>query len=190
MKLNIDDMSDKEDRAAAIILAYASAHAGIAAILANTVVGDTAVLSIMTCLMIYQLANLCERDLDAAAIAAIAGQLFGLVSGGYMASKLISWVPGFGNAVNATVTFGLTQVIGWAAFAMFNNPGLTKDEAIKYGEDRKVSKQDMEDLVRSMSDEDRARYNRLLDRLKNTGLSDSERQTLASDMADIINRYR
>lgn len=83
----------REKRAKAIIMAYSTAHASVAAILANTVVGDAIVLTPLTCLMVYQLAKLCKQDLDSAAIASLAGTLFGSVAGGYLASKLVSWIP-------------------------------------------------------------------------------------------------
>ena len=116
----------RKDRATSIILAYASAHATVALLLANTIVGDAVVLTPLPILMIYQLAKLCGRDLETSAIAALTAQLFGAVSGGYLASKLVSWIPGVGNTINATVTFGITQVIGWAAFAMFDLSGSAK----------------------------------------------------------------
>ncbi|MEI6065967.1 MAG: hypothetical protein WCP96_01395 [Methylococcaceae bacterium] len=56
-------MNSKEKRARAIILGYASAHATVAFILANTVAGDTPVLFVMTSAMIIQLADLCGKKL-------------------------------------------------------------------------------------------------------------------------------
>jgi uncharacterized protein (DUF697 family) len=182
-------MSSKESEAGAIILAYAVAHATVAAILANTIVGDAPVLFTLTSLMIYQLASLCGKRLDMAAITATAANLVGVVAGTYFAAKLVTWVPGWGNAINATVTFGMTQVIGWAAFAMFSQ-GVSQEDAIKYGERRKISKEEMDRILNSMSYDDKSRYESLKNRLKDFNLSDTERQNIVSEMAETINRYR
>lgn len=182
-------MKTKKDKAKAIILAYATAHATVAAILANTVVGDAPVLAALTTLMIYQLAKLCNKDLTIGAIAALGANLFGAVAGTYLASKLVSWIPFLGNAINASVTFGITQVVGWAAFAMFDE-GLTKEEAIKFGEKQKISKEEMDKIVDSMSPEDKNRYNSLKKSLRNLKLSDTERENVVSEMADLIDKYR
>lgn len=182
-------MRTRKDRARSIILAYSIAHATVAAILANTVVGDAAVLTPLTILMVYQLSKLCDQDLTSGAIAALAAQLFGAVAGGYLASKSVSWIPIWGNALNASVTFGITQVIGWAAFAMFDQ-GLSKDEAIKYGESQKISKKEMEAIEASMSNADRERYDILKKKFRNINLSDAERQNIASEMAALIDKYR
>jgi uncharacterized protein (DUF697 family) len=182
-------MSSKEDAAGTIILAYATAHATVAAILANTVAGDAPILFALTCLMIYQLANLCGKDFDAAAITAVAGNLVGAVAGTYLAAKLVTWIPGWGNALNATITFGITQVIGWAAFAMFSQ-GISQESAIKYGESRKISKEEMDNILSRMSYDDRSRYDSLQNRLKDFNISDAERQNIVSEMAELIERYR
>lgn len=44
------------------MLAYAATHTTVAVILANTVAGDAPVLFALTCLIIYQLANLYGKD--------------------------------------------------------------------------------------------------------------------------------
>ena len=182
-------MRTRKDRAKSIILAYSVAHATIAAILANTVIGDVVALTPLTILMVYQLSKLCDQDLTSAAIAALAAQLFGAVSGGYLASKLVSWIPIWGNGINATVTFGITQVIGWAAFAMFDK-GLTKEEAIKYGKSQKITKEEMEAIEASMSEPDKERYSFLKKEFSKLNLSDIARQNIASEMANLMDKYK
>lgn len=183
-------MKAKEGEAGAIILSYSVAHASVAAILANTVVGDAPVLFVLTSLMIYQLANLCEKDLDAAVITSTAANLFGSVAGTYFAAKLVSWIPMWGNALNGTVTFGMTQVIGWAAFAMFNNPTLSKEEAIKYGRSKEISKDEINSIENRMTNDDKFRYESLKKQLTSPKLSDTEKQNIVSEIAELITRYR
>lgn len=132
-------------------------------------------------MIIYQLANLCGKDFDAAAITAVAGT--------YLAAKLVTWIPGWGNALNATITFGITQVIGWAAFAMFSQ-GISQESAIKYGESRKISKEEMDNILSKMSYDDRSRYDSLQNRLKDFNISDAEQQNIVSEMTELIEQYR
>ena len=45
---------------------------------------------------------------------------FGASYGGRAISQaLVGWIPGIGNAINATTAAGLTEAIGWAADAYF-----------------------------------------------------------------------
>jgi uncharacterized protein (DUF697 family) len=182
-------MADRKSRATAIILAYSCAHATVAAILANTVVGDAVVLTPLTILMIYQLSRLCEQDLTTGAIAALAAQLFGAVAGGYLASKLVSWIPFFGNAINASVTFGITQVIGWAAFAMFDQ-GISQEEAIRFAEKQKVSKEEMDRVVASMTDDDRKRFETAKKKVADKDSPEDEKMRAIEEMSDLIAKYR
>lgn len=186
MPKNMDDT--KEQKARAIILAYSSAHATVAAILSNTIVGDAAILTPLTCLMVYQLAKLCDQDLDSAAIASLAATLFGSVDGVYLSSKLLSWIPFFGNAINASVTFGITQVIGWAAFGMFNE-GMTKEDALNYEKEQEISKYDMSIII-DMSVEDKDVYINLSKRLGVAKISNDEKEGIVTKMAYLYEKYQ
>jgi uncharacterized protein (DUF697 family) len=182
-------MNSKERRAKAIILGYASAHATVAFILANTVAGDAPILFILTSAMIIQLADLCGKQIGWQAAAVIAGNLFGAVAGGYLAAKLITWIPWAGNTLNASITFGITQIIGRAVFKMFNDD-MTQEEAIKYSKSQKtVSQKEMDKIIESMNDYDKKRYKELTNMLKKTGLSDSDMQSIANELADLLEKY-
>lgn len=181
-------MKTRKARAKVIILSYAVAHASVAAILANTVIGDAPVLMALTTLMVYQLAKLCEQKLDKAVIASTAANLFGSVCGTYLAAKFITWLPFVGNGINAAITFTMSQVIGWAAFAMFDD-GMSQAEAIKYGESQKMSKEEMQILEDSMSYADKIRFIYLKKQFQNFKLSDDEREEFATEMEEIIDRY-
>jgi uncharacterized protein (DUF697 family) len=181
--------TNKENQARAIILAYATAHATIALILANTIVGDAPILFILTSAMIIQIGDLCGKNIDWESAPTYAANLFGAVAGGYLAGKLITWVPFMGNALNASITFGITQVIGWAVFTMFNE-GVSQEEAIRYGRKKQISREEMDSIINNMSSVDRERYNKLISNLKNTNLSDIDRQNIASEMAEIIESYQ
>ena len=40
---------------------------------------------------------------------------------------LVGWIPGFGNAINATTAAGITETLGWTVANQFANSG-TEDE--------------------------------------------------------------
>ena len=183
------DKDERKKKAGNIILAYSTAHATAAAFLANTIVGDAPVLATLTSLMIYQLAKLCDKDMKVGTITALAGNLFGAVAGVYLASKLIIWIPFLGNALNASITFGITQVVGWAAFAMFDE-GLSKKEAIEFGKAQKISKEEMDAMIGRMSYDDRSRYDSLKNRLTDIKVSDEEKENIISEMAELIEMMR
>ena len=138
--------------------------------------------------MVHQLAKLCDQKLTTSAIAGLAANLFGEVAGTYLASKLVSWIPFLGNAINASVTFGITQVIGWAAFSMFNE-GLSKEEAIAFGKKQKISEQEMETIVSKMPEAERNRYDFLIKKLKSLKSSNEERESIAAEISDLIDNY-
>lgn len=181
-------MNSKEKRARAIILGYASAHATVAFILANTVAGDAPILFVMTSAMIIQIADLCGKKIGWQAAAVIAGNLFGAVAGGYLAAKFVTWIPWAGNTLNASITFGITQVIGWTVFKMFNDD-MTQEEAIKYGHEKKVSRNEMDNIIKTMSTDDKKKYKELINKLKQRGLTDTDRQYIANDLANLLEKY-
>ena len=179
----------KEDQARAIILGYASACSIVSGILANTVAGDIPFLAVLNAAMIIQLADLCGKSLTIAAATATATQLFAVVAGGYLAAKLFTWFPVFGNIINASIAFGLAQVIGWTAFAMYDQ-GISQEEAIKFARTKEISQEEMNKIINKMSAYDKAKYDRLKSRLSNPSISDVERQNIASEMAELIGRYQ
>lgn len=186
----ITNQKNKENQARAIILGYAAAHSTVALILANTIAGDAPILFVLTSAMIIQIGDLCGKRIDWESAPTIAANLLGAVAGGYLAAKLITWIPFMGNMLNASITFGITQVIGWAAFAMFNE-GMSQEAAIRYGrtENKILSLAEMNSKMNAMSSEDRQRYNELISKIQNTNLSDMERQNIASEIAKIIEKY-
>ena len=47
-------------------------------------------------------------------------KFLGQMLGKGVANVLVGWIPGIGNAINASVAAGLTETIGWAAAKMFD----------------------------------------------------------------------
>jgi uncharacterized protein (DUF697 family) len=50
----------------------------------------------------------------------------------------VGWVPGLGNAINATTAAGLTEAVGWAADAYFSDEGNKKPPAEGTGKAKKA----------------------------------------------------
>jgi uncharacterized protein (DUF697 family) len=47
---------------------------------------------------------------------------FAATTGGrFLSQVLVGWIPGFGNAINASTAAALTEAIGWAADAYFDD---------------------------------------------------------------------
>ena len=57
-------------------------------------------------------------------------------AGRTLSQALIGWVPGFGNAINATTAFGLTEAIGWMAAKHFYSIKLEEDNRISRAVDK------------------------------------------------------
>jgi uncharacterized protein (DUF697 family) len=189
-------MSNNRLESAVTIHAFAVLHAGIAAALANTVVGDAPVLTITTIVMILRLAKLHDISLESGAATALAGVLFGSAAGGYLAAKLVSWIPIFGNALNAGVTFSLTEVIGWMAVNIFES-GITdysniSEETLeklktKAEQDRKSM--DINSKIKELPIEAQEKYHDLESRLKDKNLNEEEGAKITNEMIELLKKY-
>jgi len=110
-------MKDKSPQAARLIHSFAVCNGSIAFALANTIVGDTVLVSGLMIYMVNRLASLYGiKDFN---INQLVSQCFSYYAGAYAAEKLLFWVPGLGNWVNATTTVLITETVGWASVAVF-----------------------------------------------------------------------
>ena len=62
------------------------------------------------------------------ALGALSAASAGVV-GRSLSQFLVGWIPAYGNAVNATTAFAITQAIGWAADAMFREGKIPESES-------------------------------------------------------------
>ena len=107
-----DGSETMKQRAEITVNRYAASAATTAGLLANTVVGDTAALTLIT-------KNMCKKifriyDCDGGYTAAISAVAVGAVAGTNLATKGATLFPGAGNALNATITYSLHQLEGRA----------------------------------------------------------------------------
>lgn len=182
-------MSALEQQAQAVILGYAEAHAAVGGVLATTVVGDVPLLGALSSLMIMRLGDICGQHLDASFATGLATTLFSQVGKTYLAFKCVSLVPLVGNVVNASISFDTAQVIGWAAFGILHQ-NLPHHEAVEYGQAKKVSHEQVQRLIRTMSGSDRAKYRSLQQRLRDVTCPEAERQAIIAEMTELFQRYQ
>jgi len=108
-----------------IIHGAATAAAAVASGMAQLPGSDNAIITPIQLAMIMALAEVHGRKLDkATALCVLAKSSAGYV-GRAVSQWLVGWVPGWGNAVNASTAFGLTQAIGWSANAILAEPEAT-----------------------------------------------------------------
>ena len=195
-------------RVAITIHAFAVAHAATAFICAQLLVADKVILTGLTVAMILTLANICDVDMDRTMATTIATLLVAEFLGVYGAMLLIQWIPFVGNAANATATFTVTEIIGWALFKLFGAIGNNADKIIwsKLTETEKkrmikealkgsatmasTENKRMKELLKKLSSKDRKRYNDIKNQLKQLDKDDTEeRELLIAELTDLLNKY-
>jgi uncharacterized protein (DUF697 family) len=101
-----------------IIHSAATSAAAVGAGLAQIPCSDNAIITPIQVAMIMAIGKAVGRELDlAAAIATLSAASAGII-GRTIAQILVGWIPGYGNALNASTAFGVTQAIGWAAYGI------------------------------------------------------------------------
>lgn len=116
-----NDSETLKQKAEIVVNRYASSAAATAATLANTGVGDTIALTLITknmCKKIFKIYNC-----DGGYIAAITGASVGAVAGTNLLAKGATIWPGAGNALNATITYSLHQLEGRALIEFLEQYG-------------------------------------------------------------------
>ena len=70
--------------------------------------------------MIISLGAVFDIPVSKSAAQAILKSLAGAAGGRFISQVLVGWIPGFGNAINATTAAGITEKIGWKAAEKFD----------------------------------------------------------------------
>lgn len=191
-------MDSKKKMTGMMIHGFAAAHALTAALLAQTLVGDEAVLTTLTIAMIVAVAKMNGADWDTGMALAFLGIFIGGYVGVRGATFLIKWVPGVGNAANAAVTFTTTEVLGWAAYLFIkkgkSNPkDMTEQEKkILWQEASTVQRKERNEsrrLFDAMSEADKTEYNSIMRQLRARDLPDVTRDYLLSRLETITQKY-
>lgn len=180
-----------------IIHGFAVSHAIAAATLAQTLVGDEAVLTALTIAMILTIAKVNGRDWDIGEAFAFLGILAGWYLGTRGAVFLIKWIPIAGNIVNSVTTFAVTEALGWATYILVKEgkkpSDINSEEAkILRGKAEEIRKQEHEsskELYEKMSSEDKSEFESIMKQLKNKELPEETRNYLIKRIEDISKKY-
>ncbi len=109
-------MATKKEKAHIIIHGAAIAAGTAAAGLAQLPTADNLVITPIQLAMIISIANIHGIQLSkAAGLSALTIASAGVV-GRSVSQVLVGWIPGIGNAINASTAAGITEAIGWAAY--------------------------------------------------------------------------
>ena len=104
----------------AIIHSASVASAGVGAGLAQVPGSDAPVLTGIQSAMILGIAQKYKVSLPETAAADLVFTFGASMAGRGLSQFLVGWMPGIGNALNASTAAALTEAIGWAAVEYFS----------------------------------------------------------------------
>ncbi len=197
-------MATEAQKTSAHIIIHSSAIAaatwsGASAILPGVaVVTDTAGGTIIAVAMTYALGNVFNRKLVESSIMAFFSWIVGREMGSIILKGLFSFIPIFGSFTNATISFGLTEAIGWSLFLIFDEGKdlgtLSKEEIAAFLERGKsfadqVKKSGEFAWIDELPPHIKAQYDYLTKKLGDRNLSPEERQRTLKDIEDLIAPY-
>ncbi len=99
------------------------AAAGVGAGLAQLPGSDAPILVGIQGSMILGIAAQHGVSITKAAAADLVLTFAATMAGRGLSQVLVGWIPGLGNAINASTAAGITEAIGWAANTYFADPG-------------------------------------------------------------------
>lgn len=103
----------------AVIHAFSLTAAGVGAGLAQIPGADAPVLVGLQATMLTQIAMHHGRSLTEAAATEMVFTLAATMAGRTASQWLVGWIPGWGNAINASTAAALTETLGWLSVAWF-----------------------------------------------------------------------
>lgn len=191
------DNKDFEKRVTALIIhGFATAHAATAFALAQTMVGDEIVLTVLTIAMIECIARANDRKWGVAEALAV----IGVMAGGYIGTRLgitlIKWIPGLGNGANAASTFVTTEILGWIAYAIVKQDKSptelteTEKKTIKKAAEKLQEDKTGEKLYNRMSPADKEEFDKIIKQFKKLKKDDDAgRESLIQRLDAIAKKY-
>jgi uncharacterized protein (DUF697 family) len=197
-------MATEAQKTSAHIVIHSSAIAaatwsGASAILPGvSVITDTAGGTIIAVAMTYALGNLFNRKLVESSIMAFFSWVIGREMGMIVLKGVFSFVPIFGSLTNATISFGLTEAIGWSLFLIFDEGKdlgtLSKEEIASFLQRGKsfadqVKKSGEFAWIDELPPHIKAQYDYLTKKLGDKNLSPEERQATLKEIEDLIAPY-
>jgi uncharacterized protein (DUF697 family) len=194
---------NRKAKAGAIIHSLAAAAATWSTLttlffpLVGPALGDTVGLTAITVAMTHSLANLFGKKIEKDALISFSSVIMGAILGTSLLKTFASLVPVLGSGVNAVITFGLHEAIGWALYTIFEE---SKDPT-------EMSKKELQSYIkrgRSIAEEERKRYEQMLEnlpldarteveqlqkKLADKNLSIEDRDVILGKITEIIANY-
>jgi uncharacterized protein (DUF697 family) len=102
-----------------VIHTTSAAAAAIGAGLAQVPGSDAPVIAGLQTAMIVSIANLHGASISSTMAADLLLTFSATVGGRTVSQFLVGWIPGFGNAINASTAAAITEAVGWAAEEYF-----------------------------------------------------------------------
>jgi uncharacterized protein (DUF697 family) len=130
----------KTEKVHAVIHSAAASAAGVGAGLAQLPCSDIVPLTGIQAAMISGIALIHGRKLSEATATAMLGTFGAGMFGRAITQALVGWIPGAGNAINASTAAGLTEAIGWSAHKFFERLGdepLSEEEVAERAKESK-----------------------------------------------------
>ena len=115
-------MATQEQIIHGIIHTAAAAAAGVGAGLAQIPGSDAPLITALQTTMIVSIAREHNTPIDKTAAANLLLTFAATIGGRTLSQFVVGWIPGWGNAINATTAFSITEAIGWAANEYFSPP--------------------------------------------------------------------
>jgi len=100
-----------------------TAAAGVGAGLAQLPGSDAPVIMSIQTGMVLGIAQQYRVSLTKTAAADLVLTFAASMAGRGISQVILGWIPGIGNAINATTAAAITEAIGWAAYAYFSDQG-------------------------------------------------------------------
>jgi uncharacterized protein (DUF697 family) len=181
----------RQTEAAWLIHACALANGSVAFGLANTLAGDTALITSVSLYMIYRLGRLYEVD-DVNGKQIIT-QIITHYAGPLIGAKLLFWLPGIGNWANAASMSLLTELIGWSCIILFSQ-GRSTDQLEKSDWKKLLSaaKQLAKDhqkankvMLEAMTEQEKTQFASLNEQLANKNLTALEKDRIFQSLMDL-----
>ena len=112
---------EEKDKCHAIIHSAAASGAGIAFSMAQLPGADNLPLTAIEIAMVVALGQVFGISITESGAKSMIAAFLGTIVGRGVSQFLIGWIPGIGNAVNATTAGGVIESLGWAVAADFSN---------------------------------------------------------------------
>ena len=172
-----------------VIHSFALTLASIAALLAQSLVKDEAVLTSLTISMIMLIAHINGVKWKKEDALSFLGTFIGYYVETRGVNFLFKWIPIAGNAVNAVVTLFTTEVLGWATYIFVNEIGVKDFSRLSEPERknlldnakelRKTEKGNSKKAYRRMNASDKEAFDKIVSKLQEKSILENREHYLA-----------